>query len=83
MDTRLLQEHLAEAERHIALGDKHIARQIEIIDALESAGHPIELAWSILDKFRLARAAHIAHRDTIRWELSAPSAFFGPPAQSS
>jgi hypothetical protein len=75
MNARLMQEHLAKAERHIALSDKHIARQIEIIDKLKSAGHSIALALSILDTFRTMRAARVAHRDTIRKELSLPTDF--------
>jgi len=32
--------HLAEAERHIAIGERHIARQIEIIDMASCSPSP-------------------------------------------
>jgi hypothetical protein len=61
--------HLAEAERHIALGEGHIARQIEIIGALACGGHPTELATYVLDTYRELQTTHLAHRDRIRKEL--------------
>lgn len=69
MDMRLTQRDLAEAERHIALSDKHIARQVEIIDELECGGHSTSLALDLLDAFRMVRATHVAYRDLIRNEL--------------
>lgn len=69
MDLRLIREHLAQAERHVALSDKHIARQIEIIDGLERAGRSTDLALDILATYRQLRASHVEHRDTIRREL--------------
>ncbi|MGY3036177.1 hypothetical protein ACVIIV_005347 [Bradyrhizobium sp. USDA 4354] len=69
MDLRLIRKHLAEAERHVALSDKHIARQIEIIDELERAGRSTDLALDILATYRMVRASHVEHRDTIRREL--------------
>jgi hypothetical protein len=44
MDLRIIREHLAEAESHLALSDRHIAWQIQIIDELERDGHPTALA---------------------------------------
>jgi hypothetical protein len=69
MDQRLIREHLAEAERHVALSDKNIARQIEIIDALEHGGHSTLLALDLLRTFRMVRATHAAHRELIQREL--------------
>ncbi len=69
MDLRLIREHLIDAERHVALSDKHIARQIEIIDHLERLGRPIELALDVLATYRALRTSHAAHRDMIRREL--------------
>ncbi|HZR72622.1 hypothetical protein [Bradyrhizobium sp.] len=69
MDLRLIWDHLAEAERHIALSDKHIARQIEIIDELERGGHPSLLARDLLRTYRMVRDNHVAHCDVIRREL--------------
>lgn len=69
MDLRLIQAHLAQAERHVALSDKHIARQIEIIDELERAGGSTVLALDLLATYRLLRALHVEHRNVIRREL--------------
>ena len=69
MDLRLIREHLSDAERHIALSDKHIARQIEIIDGLERSGCSVDLALEVLATYRSLRATHVAHRDFIRKEL--------------
>jgi hypothetical protein len=69
MDLRMIREHLAEAERHVALSDKHIARQIEIIDHLARLGRSTDLALDVLATYRLLRASHVGHRDMIRREL--------------
>jgi hypothetical protein len=69
MDPRIIREHLAEAERHIALSSKHISRQIEIIDELERDGHPTALAVDLLATYLLLHAAQVSHLDTIRKEL--------------
>ena len=69
MDLPTALAHLAEAEQHIALGERHIAHQIEIIDALGHSGHPTELATQVLDTYRELRITHLMHRDCIRKEL--------------
>jgi hypothetical protein len=69
MDLRIALAHLAEAEQHIALGERHIARQIEIIDMLGRGGHPTELATQVLKTYRELQITHLAHRDHIRNEL--------------
>jgi hypothetical protein len=61
--------HLVQADRHVALSDRHILRQIEIIDELGRCGYPTEQAIALLDTYRVLRATHVAHRDTIRKEL--------------
>jgi hypothetical protein len=69
MDLSITREYLAEAERHIALSNRHIARQVEIIEELGRSGCPIDLALDVLETYREVHAAHIAHRDRIRKEL--------------
>jgi hypothetical protein len=61
--------HLAEAERHIALGAQHISSQELRIADLELHGHNSTLARSLLETFRLTQAQNIAHRDQILREL--------------
>ncbi|UFW51142.1 MULTISPECIES: hypothetical protein [Bradyrhizobium] len=48
---RAARQYLAEAEQHVALGKRHIARQVEIIDELARADHDTGLA---LDLFQLS-----------------------------
>lgn len=74
MDLRLIRNHLAEAERHVALSDRHIARQIEIIVELDRGGHSTVLALDLLHTFQVMRAAHVAHRELIRRELEQQTA---------
>jgi hypothetical protein len=62
-------QHLAQADRHIALSDKNIARQVEIIAELESKGHSVVLANELLATFYAVRDTHISHRDLILREL--------------
>lgn len=69
MDLRLVRQHLAEAERHLALSDRRIARQIEIIDELERDGHPTYLAYELLATYRAVHANYLIHAETIRTEL--------------
>ncbi len=69
MELRLVRRHLAEAERHVALSDMHITRQLEIIDELERGGHPTSLALDLLHTYRVLRTTHKAHRNLIRREL--------------
>ena len=70
MDPRLIRQHWTEAERHVALSDKHIARQIEIIDQLERKGHSSVLARDVLKTYRMLHASHVAHRDLIWREIA-------------
>ncbi|UPK26208.1 hypothetical protein [Bradyrhizobium sp. 195] len=65
----MILEHLAEAKRHIALGERHIARQIEIIDMLGRHGHPTELATQVLETYRELQITHLTHLDHIHKEL--------------
>ena len=69
MDLRIIREHLAEAESHLALSDRHIAWQIQIIDELERDGHPTALALDVLATSRAVHTTHLIHCDTIRKEL--------------
>ncbi|WFU42106.1 hypothetical protein QA640_06325 [Bradyrhizobium sp. CB82] len=69
MDLRLIRQHLAEAERHLALSDRCIARQIEIIDELDRDGHATELAHELLATYRAVHAKYLVHVQTIRKEL--------------
>jgi hypothetical protein len=45
---------------HVQLGERHIARQHEIIAHLRLGGHPTDLAESVLECFE---ATLVSHRD--------------------
>jgi hypothetical protein len=69
MDLPLARRHLAEGEEHVALGARHIARQVQIIDALARANQHTRLAFDLLDNYCQLQVCHIAHRDRIRKKL--------------
>jgi hypothetical protein len=69
MDRSMQFRHLAEAERHIALGARHISNQELRIAELEAHRRDSTLACSLLKTFRLTQAQHVAHRDQILREL--------------
>jgi hypothetical protein len=71
MSRETLIRHLAQAEAHIALGQKHIARQYEIIAELEKVGHESVTAKALLIVFEATHAIHIADRDQIAAEIAA------------
>jgi hypothetical protein len=48
-------------EGHVQLGQRHIARQHEIIAHLAAGGHPTDLAESLLQSFEEALLSHREH----------------------
>jgi hypothetical protein len=70
MDREMLKRHLAEAEEHIATGDKNIARQRDLIAQLECDGHDTASAKTFLREFEQLQAMHIAEREQLLRELS-------------
>ena len=70
MDQEMLKRHLAEAEEHIATGDKNIARQRDLIAHLERDGHDTASAKTFLREFEQLQARHIAERERLLRELS-------------
>jgi hypothetical protein len=71
MDRQVLTEQLAEAEQHIAQGDRNITQQREIVAALERNGHDSGAARQLLAQFEDLQRIHIAHRDKLREQLTA------------
>jgi hypothetical protein len=69
MDQEMLKRHLAEAEEHIATGDKNIARQRDLIAQLERDGHDTTSATTFLHEFEQLQAQHIAERERLLREL--------------
>ena len=63
MDQRALQRRLAQADRHVARGIVHLARQQELIAELDRAGHDTEEARAILDTLMETQVLHLQDRD--------------------
>jgi hypothetical protein len=70
MDQGTLQQHLAQAERHIARGVVHLARQRELIAELDRAGHDTEEARAILDTLMETQILHLQDRELLLGLLS-------------
>lgn len=71
MDRALLLDHLAMAERHVAEGERIIARQREIVAQLTRDGHAglLSKALDLLSMFEETQAAHVTDRNRLRKEL--------------
>jgi hypothetical protein len=69
MDRKLLQTSLAQAERHVVEGERHVARQRNLVTALERDGHDTSRAVQLLCQFEELQAMHVADRDRLRKEL--------------
>ena len=71
MDRAMLKQHLAQAEGHIALGERHIVRQRKLVAELEQKGCDTAEAKRLLASFEELQAMHIADRDRLRRQLKA------------
>jgi hypothetical protein len=70
-----VRQRLEITERHVALGEKTIARQREAIADLECGGHDAAFGKSLLKKFEELQALHIADRDRHRKMLNGSATF--------
>ena len=50
------------ADDHIALGERHVIRQRELLAFLKSHGHPIDVAEDLLAEFEATLVQHRLHR---------------------
>lgn len=71
IDREMWQEHLAQAERHVTLGETHIAKQRAIVAELERDGHDARIARDLLDQLEQMQDLHVADRDRLREDLGA------------
>jgi len=69
LDRRTLEDHLAQAERHIASGWAHVERQRALVACLEADSHDTVMARNLLRQFVGELASHVADRDRILTEL--------------
>lgn len=72
MRRALLEQHLAQTGKHIAIGLRNIARQRELLAELEAHGHvhAAEQAGRLLSQFEALQKMHEADRDRLIGELS-------------
>jgi hypothetical protein len=62
----MLQDHLAQAERHVVEGERVIARQRDVVAQLERDGHDSTDAMLLLYQFEEIQYLHLDHRDQLR-----------------
>ena len=65
----MVEQHLAEAERHIAQGADHVIKQESLIAELDRDGHDTTEAKKVLATLRETQALHVEGRDRILKEL--------------
>jgi hypothetical protein len=69
MDRQTAIEHLAQAEKHVALGAKLIEKQRESVDLLDMHGHDGSQARALLVQFEKVQATYVADRDRLLAEV--------------
>ena len=71
MKRQMILDHLQLAERHVVEGERHLARQRDIVDTLEREGLDGKTARALLVQFEEMQTLHLADRDRLRAELAA------------
>lgn len=71
MGRAILEQHLAQAERHVAEGEDRIVRQRQIIADLAKSRHHLKVAKELLTQFEDMQTLAIADRDRLRADLAA------------
>ena len=51
MDQQEIREHLTQAEKHVALGEQHLASQRAIVAQLDADGHDTTQARALLEQY--------------------------------
>jgi hypothetical protein len=69
MIRRLLKEHLAMAEKHVALGEEHLVRLRSIVGELRRHGYDTTQDEMLLASFEAMQVIHLEHRNRLRLEL--------------
>jgi hypothetical protein len=68
-DRAMTLEHLEQARRRVAEGQRHIALQREIVAEKERDGHDTSTSKQLLDQFEQIYAMYVAERDRLEEEL--------------
>ncbi len=71
MDREQILEHLTEAERQVAEGERRLARQRERIEQMASNGQEVRIARELLTQSEHTHTLQIADRDRLRELLAA------------
>jgi hypothetical protein len=71
----VLEQHLAQAERHVLQGETILERQHRLIEEHECGGHDTEAARKLLAQLEELQRLHLADRDRLRRELAGKRAF--------
>ncbi len=74
MNREIIARHLAQAEMRVSDGERHVARQREIVAELKDDGRDLETARNLLARFEELYAQHVVDRDRIRRELNTMTA---------
>jgi len=74
MDQKILEEHLAQVERHVSLGRSAIVRQREIVYRLERDGHYAGEAKRLLATSEKLQKMLMADRDRLLRKLASAKA---------
>ena len=83
MDRQILEKHLAQVERHVEAGGRHVERQRALVAALERYGHDTTAARKLLASFEAIQQTHIEDRDRVAKELQGLTAHGGRAALHS
>ncbi len=78
MDREQILEHLTEAERQVAEGERRLARQRDRIEQMASNGQEVRIARELLSQSEQSHTLQIADRDRLR-ELLAACRTADPP----
>jgi septation ring formation regulator EzrA len=71
MDRTTLEQLLHEADARVALGERHIKRQRELIEELIQSGHTNKgRSQHLLELFEQLQVLHGEHRDRLRDRLA-------------
>ena len=69
MDRAMLVNRLAAAEGYVIEGAQHIETQRQIVDDLQSDGHPAAMACNLLRALEALQILYLAERDQLRKEI--------------
>ena len=71
VDRAFLVNALHQAQKHIEMSDRHIARQTELVAELDRDGHDTTMARKLLAKFQDLRQRHIETQNRLMNQLAA------------